>query len=160
MPKGYRKAYSAIGRSLNDICLRSKNNYCKEIKEIRCGYISTGFNPTSEFEEEMEVANLEFRDDYCLAAGVIECKKEKYAIHQTIAEMIRYAGDLLADALLKGHSVNIISVYGLALNYDTKSAKLVHLGINFHKETSQTFVSDATVPLYPAISWLLNAIVQ
>ena len=94
-----------------------------------------------------------------MAAGILECKNDAHAIHQTIAEMIRYAGDLLADTLLKGCFVNTISVYGLALRYDTLSAKLVHLEVDFQNGTSKAFVSDNTVPLYPAFCWLLNAIV-
>ena len=72
-PEAYRKAYSPIGRSLNDICLRSRKSYCKETKEPRFGYIYTGFDATSDVQTEVDnVEFLNIRDDYCLAAGVIE----------------------------------------------------------------------------------------
>lgn len=162
-PTGFKTPYSPVGRSLNDICFRSKYNYCEKTNEVRLGYISTRFDPLSDIEIDMDDVEFQdlqsMRDDYCLAAGVLECKDSSYAIYQTIAEMIRYAGDLLADTLLKGCFVNTISVFGLALNYDTLSAKLVHLQVDFENGTSKALVSDSTVPLYPAFCWLLNAIV-
>ena len=51
--------------------------------------------------------------------------------------MVRYAGDLLADSLLKGRSINFITVFGLALNYDTSSAKLIRVTINFNGTSEQ-----------------------
>ena len=135
----------------------------KKTNEVRLGYISTRYDPASDIEIDMDDVEFEdlqnIRDDYCLAVGILECKKSSYAIYQTIAETIRYAGDLLADTLLKGCSVNTISVFGLALNYGTLSAKLVHLKVDFQNGTSKALVSDNAVPLYPAFCWLLDAIV-
>ena len=149
----------------NDICLRSHNNYCKDIKQAKFGYISTGNVSTNDDNMELDVindelVNLDIQDDFSLAAGVFECKMDYYSVHQTIAEMIRCAGELLADALIRGYPINIINIFGLALYYNSASAKLVHVTVDFHKGVGKAFVSDDTLPIYSAICWLLNAIVM
>ena len=62
---------------------------------------------------------------------MLECKLDEYHIYQTIAEMIKSAGDMVVKSLVDGHLERRTDIYGLAIDYDTKSAKLVELNINF-----------------------------
>ena len=62
--------------------------------------------------------------------GVLqELKNNEYAIKQGFSETICTAGNLLATSLLSGDQVSVISIFGLAINYD----KLSYLDTDFDK---------------------------
>jgi len=61
-----------------------------------------------------------------LAGGMLECKLDEYHIYQTIAEMIKSAGDMVAKSLVDGHLVRHTDIYGLAINYDTDQPSWLH----------------------------------
>ena len=62
--------------------------------------------------------------------GVLqELKNNEYTIKQGFSEIICTAGNLLATSLLSGDQVSVISIFGLAINYD----KLSYLDIDFDK---------------------------
>ena len=60
---------------------------------------------------------LTFLDRH-VAAEVIEFKNKEYALKQCFNEMICTAGNLLATSLLLGNQVSLISIFGLAINYN------------------------------------------
>ena len=109
-------------------------------------------------DEEVD-SEMEDLHDHSLAAGVIECKRKHHEIYQTIAEMIRCAGDLVAESLIRGQLVRKTDIFGLGLNYDTQTTKLIDLSIDFDKDSGTTLVSDKVLPLHPAMCWLLDCIV-
>jgi len=67
--------------------------------------------------------------------------------------MIKSAGDMVAK-----HLVRRTDIYGLAIDYDTKLAKLVELNVNFENDTIAIIVSEEPVTYHIALCWLLNII--
>ena len=153
-PEGYKKPYTLVGRSLNDLCIHS---YSKRTEVLKLGLVFTGIDHNTH-DEEVD-SEMEDLHDHSLAAGVIECKRKHHEIYQTIAEMIRCAGDLVAESLIRGQLVRKTDIFGLGLNYDTQTAKLIDLSIDFDKDSGTTLVSDKVLPLHPAMCWLLDCIV-
>jgi len=45
--------------------------------------------------------------------------------------MIKSTKDIVAESLVNGHLIRNTNIFGLAVNYEAKSAKLVKLHINF-----------------------------
>ena len=155
LPKAYRNRYSLFGLSRSDTCIYHCDSW-KKGKPIKAAVIF----PTMDYDVE------DVEDDYGivqdmlfeLCSGVIEYKNEEHAIKQTVCEMIRTSGDLTARALLNGCQVSTVDIFGLALRYNQKSAKLLHLVISFEENTSRICVSEQPLRLHPAILWLLNCI--
>ena len=89
---------------------------------------------------------------------MLECKVKEYHIYQMIAEMSKSVGDIGTKSLIKGDLVRDTDIFGLAVNYEANSAKLVKLHINFEDNKSTTIVSEEPATYHSAFCWLLNAI--
>ena len=76
------------------------------------------------------------------AAGVVEFKNNSFAIDQTIAEMIKTAGNLALSVLASKKQLNTIIIIGIAANYKTQEAKLIKITVNLVEETSEIVQSS------------------
>jgi len=86
-----------------------------------------------------------------VVAGVVGLKNKEYPIKQGFNKMVFATGNLLAMSLLSGNLINVISIFGLAINQDEISSHLLHLDINFDKGECICFASEEAVELYEAI---------
>ena len=103
---------------MNDVYILHKENY-------RSAGVLKFENKISEVEEE-ELDCDEI--GYEVKGGTIEFKNpQTYAVQQTIKEMLRASGDLVAKVLMEG---KIAIIYGLAAGHSTKRAKLLQLTID------------------------------
>ena len=51
------------------------------------------------------------------SVGVIEFKRDSYNKYQTVVEMLRAAGDIVARVLAEGDRIDSAVMFGLAINY-------------------------------------------
>ena len=68
--------------------------------------------------------------------------------------MICTAGNLLATSLLLGNQVSVISIFGLAINFDEMSLYLLYLEIDFDMQVCICYTSDVSVGLFEVITWV------
>ena len=121
---------------MNDVYIMHKENY-------RSAGVLNFENKISEVEEE------ELDYDEIGKGRTTEFKNpQSYAIQQTIKEMLRASGDLVAKVLMEGKIVNVPIIYGLAASHSTKRAKLLQLTIDFNKNTAVSLCSNGTVYIY------------
>ena len=162
LPKRLRKAYSEYGQSINDCCIIHRTSY-KGSTQVAAGVI-TGLNSTQPFEDGKETikegkkTNDRLFEGVFTSVGVIEFKRVKYDTEQTIKEMLKASGDLIAKVLIEGNKVDRAIVYGLAANYQNKNAILVVLLLDFVNCKSYTFMSSEPVNMCDALNWQLSCI--
>ena len=162
LPKRLRKAYSEYGRSINDCCIIYRTSY-RGTTQVAAGVI-TGLNSTQLFEDTKETikegkkTNDRLFEGVFTSVGIIEFKRVKFDTEQTIKDMLKAGGDLIAKVLIEGNKVDRAIIYGLAANYQHKNAILVVLLLDFVSCNSYTFMSSEPVNMCDAINWQLNCI--
>jgi len=85
-------------------------------------------------------------------------KEENACVGQLRQVVHRDSHDYFLLCYGANKSLRHTDIYGLAINYDTKSAKLVTLNVNVENNTSAIIVSEEPATYYLALCWLLNII--
>ena len=135
--KGFTLPVTEFGRSRNDYCFIHHDNFYKTDK-VNIGVIlSPSTRAVSSYD--MEIGST--------ATGVIEFKNSGYSIDQTVAEMLRIAGDIALMVLTDRKQLNQIFISAIAANYSTGKAKLVKMELDCIEETSIVNQSIETIPL-------------
>ena len=100
------------------------------------GIITSGC-VTSE-ERDDEDGNADDIDETMLtiAGSVWKMKNDNNAKKQLFANMIHIGSQLTVKALKQGEIVDIMIVYGLALNYDKRKGQLYKLKVDFNLPTT------------------------
>ena len=154
LPEKFRKPYCKFGRSINDLCIVHKTFYKQEGKVTAGVIVANEDNSIEVLDKNNDIVF----DGLLIKGGVIEFKNKKYVLSQTIKEMLKCAGDLLAKTLIQGSMVDHTTVFGLALNLDSKRCLLVTMYVDFIKEKTTVIHSDEAVHVYVGLNWLLNCI--
>ena len=136
------------GKSRNDHCFIHEDNFYR-MEKIRCGVVVSVSSGDGESYNVKE-GNA--------AAGVVEFKNNSYAIDETIAEMIKTAGDLALSVLASKKQILTIIITGIAANYKTQEAKLIKITVSLVEETSKIVQSREVISLCDALNTMLHAI--
>ena len=92
------------------------------------------------------------------SAGVIEFKNKDYYVDQTIAEMLRIAGDVSLLVLADRKQLLHLHIIGLAANYKTGTVKIIKMEIDCIGETSIIKEVNEVVPFSEAFNIMLHII--
>lgn len=164
--------YSMYGRSLNDVCIMHTTQY-KSCNKAAGGIIigliekdnedrkdNNGNSKCGEEKERIMSCDDIINNEFSASLGVLEFKQKRFAVEQTVKEMLKSAGDLVAKVLTEGDILSQVNMYGLAVNYHTESALLVVLHLDFLQSKARILFSDDDNPvdMCRAMNWLLNAI--
>ena len=70
-------------------------------------------------------------------SGVLEMKNSERASKQLYAYMIHIGSQMTVKALKEGKVVDLMVVYGLAVNYEKRSGSLYKLNVDFKAPTAK-----------------------
>ena len=146
--KCFTLAVTEYARSRNDHCVIHYDHYYKTEK-VNVGVI---ISPTSgsTANVDIEMGNA--------AAGAIEFKNDGYSVDQTVAEMIRIAGDVALLVLTENKQLHQIMICGVAADYKSGDAMLIKMELDCVEETLQIKQSIDTIPFYKALNAMMNMI--
>ena len=144
--------YSPFNRSSTDLYMYHKS-YCKQgiITSAACLASDSSDGQEKEGEEEEEVIMT--------CSGVLEMKNRGKVTKQLYAYMMHIGSQMTVKALKEGEIVDLMIVYGLAVNYENKSGRLYKLTVNF--VTPSTVIEDfGSFSLVDAVNIVIERIVS
>jgi len=97
-------------------------------------------------------------DESEVTTGVIEFKKVKFLIDQTLAEMLCTLTDCALEQLKKGKQIKKVIVYRLAVNYQLKKSKVYKLTLNYVSNSSDVWRLRDEVTLCKGINFMVAAL--
>lgn len=118
------------------------------MEKIACGVVLSANHDVQRYEVEEGNA----------IGGVIEMKNDGFAIDQTVAEMLRTAGDIALHVLSDRKQLKEVVMIGLAANYKNNSAMVLRLDMNCIDEITNLKQSHESIPFDKAFNLMLNEI--
>ena len=143
--------YSPFHRSRSDLFMYHKDFYKKKM-------ITSVVASNGKEDDDDDDSDGGGRGDICVGS-VCEMKNNKRAKHQLIANMVHFGTQITVKALKEGSIVDVCTIYGMAINYKERNARLMKLVMNFEKV--ETYVEDNGVfPLINIFNYIINKLTE
>ena len=126
--------YSSFNRSRTDLYIYHKDYY-KQGMTVACVTRDSSDEGESDSDEEERNSDKDEKDtdekSTMTCSGVMEMKCSGKATKQSYAYMLHIGSQIAVKALKGGEIVDLIVVYGLAINYEKRCGWLHKLTIDF-----------------------------
>ena len=136
--------YSPFHRSTSDLHMYHQE-YCTQ-GIIRS--VAIACEGSNEVEEELTMT----------CSGVLEMKNDGKVTRQLFAYMIHIGSQMTVKALKEGNVVDLMIVYGLAANYESKSGWLYKLTVNFSTSPTTVIENFGKFSLVDAVNIIIEKI--
>ena len=149
--QGYQ--FSPYSRSRHDVCIQPINSFkCDVVKAVVLSLA------VSEEESEEESEKEEYSIKGEVTTSIVECKSDRIARDQTLAQLFCTLTESCVDTLKGGKLITRGIGYGVSVNYSTTEATVYKLILDFESNECVTYVQEnnKTMPLHTAMNQLVT----
>ena len=145
--------YSPFHRSRADLYMYHRKNYCTQgrISRVACVTSEDDHNNEGDDEDGIPVTMT--------VGSVWEIKVSQNASKQLYANMIHIGSQMTVKALKSGEVIDLMIVYGLAVNYEKKTGNLYKLSVDF-SATTTIIEKYGTYNLVDAVNIIIDLIMK
>ena len=145
--QGYQ--FSPYSQSRHDVCIQPINSFkCDVVKAVVLS------SPVSEEESEKEEYSIKGE----VTTSIVECKSDRIARDQTLAQLFCTLTESCVDTLKGGKLITRGIGYGVCVKYSTTEATVYIMIFDFESNKCFTYVQEnnKTMPLHTAMNQLVT----